>query len=90
MAADKKIYDSSHSAQEIDRLLDGSLQHEDLTQAEYDRKKSQGTIKDGIWYCIFGDARKQLIQAIYVGTTLIAKSDNTGSKGFPYIFPIIF
>ena len=61
-----------------------------LTQAEYNYKLSRNEIQNGWFYCIFGDQRKEFLQAIYVGTTLVARRSTSGSLGFPYDFPIIF
>lgn len=85
-----ELYHSRHTGTEIDDLLDGALQHEDLTQAQYDNKKRLGQLVDGRWYCIYGDSRKQYLQAVYVGKTLMAQKSTEGSTGFPYSFPIIF
>lgn len=84
------IYDGTRlffSPSEFSKLF---LQGESLTQAEYNYKLSRNEIQNGFFYCIYGDQRREFLQAIYVGQTLVARRSTSGSLGFPYDFPIIF
>lgn len=86
----KKTYSSRYPAEVIDDILTKALTGEQLTQEEYDARKSAGTIEFGVIYRIYGDMRKQRLLAIYDGVTLIARRDTSKRKGFPLVFPFIF
>jgi hypothetical protein len=57
-----------------------------MRQADFDNLKSK---KEDVWYFVTNITGSQVIK-IYAGSTLFAKTDKSGSIGFPYSFPITF
>ena len=84
------IYDGKNLFFSPSEFSDRFIVGESLTQAEYNYKLSRGEIQNGYIYRIYGDQRKEYLQAIYDGTTLVARRNDSGARGFPYDFPIIF
>lgn len=84
------IHKSIYTGEQIDEMLQNSLQSERLTQAEYDAKVKAGTLNVYTWYLIYRDYAKTYLERVYVGKLLFAKRGDKASVGFPYIFPIIF
>lgn len=84
------IYDGTHLFFSPSEFSGQFIPGESLTQAEYNYKLARGEIQNGFIYRIYGDQRKEYLQAIYDGTTLVARRNNAGATGFPYDFPIVF